>query len=177
MRTITVCLLLIAVLLSSAAPVQAAYEPRYTRLQAYKYASDGVHERYVFGGSKFRNNNRWDSDEGIDCSGYAAKVWAVKTYHSPMYAYHPYSTKSFYDGIGYGRFKDRRYPYFMRIWVYRKSAGGPGNHMGLFDKRNADGTWMTFEARGAAYGVVYIRRSLSTLISWKYKLVERKDWG
>ncbi len=170
----SVIALVIAPLLATPA---AAYSTTWSRGQALSYASAGLKERYVYGGSTFRNNDRWDSDEGADCSGYAAKVWAVEHYTSSMTVYHPYSTASFYNGFSYEVFKDRRYPFYMRAWVYRSSAGGPGNHMGLFDQSNTDGTWTTLEARGASYGIVRYRRSLSTLISWNYKQTDRKNWG
>jgi hypothetical protein len=155
-----------------------AYDPYWTRdPQAWDYARDGVHERYVFGGAKFRNNDQWDSDEGADCSGYAAKVWAVDRYTYPMTFYHPFSTRDFYYGFEYGVFKDRSVGKLLTTWTYRSDAGGPGDHMGFFRTKKADGSWTTYEARGSSYGIIVHTRKISTLISWNYKRSDRMSWG
>jgi hypothetical protein len=159
-------------------PVALAFDRTYTRTMASDYAFTGVKERYVLGGSKWRNNDIWDADEGADCSGYAAKAWAVEHYTSIGTTYHPYSTANFYNTYTYWYVKtDRTIANFVQIWVFLQSSGGPSNHMGLFRTRNSDGTWTTYEARGKAYGIVINTRSLSTLISWNYHRVERKYWG
>jgi hypothetical protein len=154
-----------------------AYDTTWTRNTAANYAYSGVHERYVYGGSKWRDNNTWDSDEGADCSGFAAKAWAVEHATAIGTTYHPYSTYSFYYGFPYEVFKDRTVGYFVNAWTFRDSEGGPSNHMGLFRLRNSDGTWTTYEARGDKYGIVIYTRSLSTLISWNYRRTDRKNWG
>jgi hypothetical protein len=154
-----------------------AYSTSWTKAQALDYAGDALYERYVYGGAKFRNNNYWDSDEGLDCSGYVAKVWAVDRYTYPMTFYHPYSTYNFYYGFPYGVFKDRTTAQLLNAWVYRASTGGPSDHMGLFISRNSDGTWRVYEARGASYGVIAANRSISTLISYNYRRTDRKNWS
>jgi hypothetical protein len=164
-----------AALVGLGSPAQA-YDASWDHNDAAWYAWTGVYERYVFGGSKWRDNNRWDSDEGTDCSGFAAKAWAVPNYTSTMTTYHPYSTANFYFGFPYGVFRTRTVGWYATVWVYRASQGGPSDHMGLFHSRNSDGTWTTYEAKGSAYGVVINRRSLSTLISWNYRRLARKNW-
>jgi hypothetical protein len=153
----------------------AAYSTAWTKAQALDYAGDGLYERYVFGGAKFRNNNTWDSDEGLDCSGYVAKVWAVDRYTYPMTFYHPYSTTSFYNGFPYGVFKDRNTAQLLNAWVYKRSDGS--GHMGLFISKNSNGTWKAYEAKGASYGVVVSNQSISTLINRNYRRTDRKDWS
>jgi len=174
-RLATIVVMLSSLIAGTVSPAQA-YSSNWSHNSAAWYAYYGVHERYVFGGAKYRNNNRWDSDEGIDCSGYAAKAWAVDRYTSSMTYHHPYSTASFYFGFPYGVFRSRNIGWYATVWVYRDSQGGPSNHMGLFHSRNSDGTWTTYEAKGSAYGVVINRRSLSTLISWNYRRLARKNW-
>ena len=57
------------------------YDVTWTKAKALDYAGDGLYERYVFGRGQFRNNNTWDSDEGLDCSGYVAKVVGRRPLH------------------------------------------------------------------------------------------------
>lgn len=175
----TAVMVTIAVLMLGIAPHAAAweYDPYRSKDASWDYARDGVWERYVFGGATFRNNDSWDSDEGLDCSGYAAKVWAVAHYSWPMSYYHPYSTYDFYYGFPYGVFKARTRAALLNTWTYRTSEGGPSNHMGLFRVQTSDGAWTTYEARGSSYGVVVHTRWLSTLINWNYKRMDRASWG
>jgi hypothetical protein len=163
--------------ISMTVPAQA-FDSDWTRdPQGWNYARDGVNERYVFGGSTFRNNDKWDNDEGADCSGYAAKVWAVDRYTYPMTVYHPYSTANYYNGFQYSVFKSNSSARLLNTWTYRANNGGPGDHMGLFRTQTADGSWTTYEARGASYGIVVNTRTLSQLISWNYKRSDRSVWG
>ena len=155
----------------------SAYDVTWTKAKALDYAGDGLYEKYVYGGAQFRNNNTWDSDEGIDCSGYVAKVWAVDRYTYPMTFYHPYNTGSFYNGFAYEVFKDRTTAQLLNAWTYRVSSGGPSDHMGLFISKNTDGTWKAYEAKGSAYGVIVSKKSISTLISYNYRRTDRRDWG
>lgn len=175
-RSASVTVLLVALLVGLVKPA-SAYDSTWSRTQASYYAWYGVYERYVLGGATYRDNNYWDSDEGADCSGYAAKVWAVDKYTYSMTFYHPYSTSNFYSGFAYEVFRDRSSPYFMDAWTYREANGGPGNHMGLFRTRNSDGTWTTYEAKGSSYGIIIGNRSVSTLINWNYKHSDRVSWG
>ena len=202
-RVACVGVVIVAILLGPQRPADAAtYNPNWTRDQAQSYAWHGLAERYVFGGSKFINNDKWDAScstsctatqEGTDCSGFAAKVFAVPYVTAETTVYHPYPTYAFYyvDRAGYGPTKsypagpnrfwysngDNRNPYWMDLFVWDSRAGGPSDHMGVLRGRNNDGTWMTREARGASYGVVEVNRSLGDMIRWKYKRVQRASWG
>jgi hypothetical protein len=175
--TLAVGVVLVTGLMVATMRPAAAYSTTWTKTQALDYAKDGVYERYVWGGAQFRNNDTWDSDEGVDCSGYAAKVWAVDRYTYPMTFHHPYSTADFYNGFAYGVFKDRSTAATMNAWTYRQSTGGPSDHMGLFISKNTDGTWKAYEAKGASYGVISSKKSISTLISYNYRRSDRKNWG
>ncbi len=202
-RVIIAALVAWSFTMATAPPSRAAgFDPYYTRTQAQSYAWHGLHERYVLGGSRFIDNDKWDpacayscdaTQEGIDCSGFAAKVFAVPYLTNEKTVYHPYPTYAFYnvgsDGGGpdkpypYGgaylwySAGDRRNPYWMNLFVWDKKHGGPSDHMGVLRGRNSDGTWMTREARGAAYGVVQLNRSLGDMIRWNYKRVQRASWG
>jgi hypothetical protein len=187
---------------SSGSARAVSFDRDWRRTDAQAYAWHGLRERYVFGGSKFINNDAWDpacsssctaAQEGTDCSGFAAKVFAVPYLTPETTVYHPYPTYAFYyvgrDGYGPigsypnagGRFwfsnGDNRNPYWMDLFVWDHRAGGPSDHMGVLRGRNSDGTWMTREARGAAYGVVEVNRSLGDMIRWHYKRVQRSAWG
>jgi hypothetical protein len=202
MKTIAICISAVAFVLIAHPATAASYDRNWTRTQAQSYAWHGLRERYVFGGSKFINNDTWDAScsyscssvqEGIDCSGFAAKVYAVPYQTAETTVYHPYATFAFYyvgsDGYGptsryaYGpnRFwysnGDNRNPYWMDLFVWDSHAGGPSDHMGVLRGRNKDGTWMTREARGASYGVVEVNRNLGDMIRWHYKRVQRASWG
>jgi len=203
-RNIAVAALVSAsILFGFVAPANAAsYNRSWTRTNAQSYAWHGLRERYVFGGSKFINNDKWDpgcsssctsAQEGTDCSGFAAKVYAVPYLTAEATVYHPYPTFAFYyvgrDGYGptsryaYGGNRywysagDNKNPYWMDLFVWDSHAGGPSDHMGVLRGRNSDGTWMTREARGAAYGVVELNRDLGQMIRWHYKRVQRTYWG
>jgi hypothetical protein len=191
------------VVFGSSGPVHAtSFDRSWRRSDAQSYAWHGLRERYVFGGSKFINNDSWDApcsssctstQEGTDCSGFASKVFAVPYLTTETTVYHPYPTFAYYyvgrDGYGPvgsypgagGRFwfsnGDNRSPYWMDLFVWDHRAGGPSDHMGVLRGRNSDGTWMTREARGAAYGVVEVNRSLGDMIRWRYKRVQRSAWG
>ena len=177
-RLIDVTLVLVVLSVFGAIGGRAdAYSTTWTKAQALDYAGDGLYERYEYGRAQFRNNDTWDSDEGIDCSGYVAKVWAVDRYTYPMTNYHPYGTYHFYNGFPYEVFKDRTTAQLLNAWTYRVSAGGPSDHMGLFISKNSNGTWKVYEAKGASYGVIASNKSITTLISYNYKRSDRKDWS
>jgi hypothetical protein len=177
-RTAAIAVTVIALILGLVPRAQAwEYDPYRSKEASWDYARDGVRERYEWGGAKFRNNDNWDNDEGADCSGYAAKVWAVDHYSYPMTYYHPYSTFDFYYGFPYAFFKDRTRASLLTAWTYRDSEGGPSDHMGLFRTQTSDGSWTTYEARGSSYGIVVHTRWLSTLINWNYRRSDRKSWG
>src|SRR5437763_12788674 len=85
-RIVVAMLVASTVFLRMPASHAASYDSHWSRTSAQSYAWHGLSERYVLGGGKFINNDRWDSacsyacssvQEGIDCSGFAAKVYAV----------------------------------------------------------------------------------------------------
>ncbi len=169
----------IAVLLALLGGTCAAYDPNWTRTQAYNYAYTGLNERYVFGGDKWIDNDVWDSSstEGCDCSGYTAKSFAIPNYTATnVSAGHPYNTSSYYnDTCPYTHLVDRSVGGYMTGWVYLYSGGG---HTGLFISQNSDGTWKCWEAKGSSYGIVQSNRSISTLISSNnYRRYDRDNWG
>jgi hypothetical protein len=192
-------------LIIQAAPPAAAYNRYLTRTSAHAYAIAGVHERYTWGGGKFINNNRWDpgcayvngagtqwvpcnsAREGIDCSGFASKVYAIPNTTSQTSYDHPYGTSHFYPTLPGQRgrlpngtrtqwvgestaYVPGSNPYWMEIFVY------PG-HMGLFWTRNSDGTWKTYEAVGKTTGVVVSKRSLSALKDKGWRNIDRLHWA
>lgn len=193
--TIVTGLLVAAGLVAPAGPADAGFDNTWTKGYAFDYAVTGLYERYVYGGSNWIDNNRWDSsrDEGVDCSAYFSKSWAIPEYSSPQVrSGHPYTTGSVYPGgASYTRMVNRDNPRvdnfggsyggttdpIMTTWVYRRSAGGPGDHMGLFWYEDSRGVWRMLEAKGAKYGVVADYRALSTLIKWNYRRFERSQWG
>lgn len=157
---------------------------------AYTYAYHGLGERYVFGGTKgWIDNNTWDSSstEGVDCSEYVRRVWALPSYvgeHASTS--HPYTTYTFYYGNVSSTYRisgsdmNSGNAYgdpWMTTWVYRDDQGGPGDHMGLFYTYYSDGYWNTMEAKGSDYGIVRGRRRLSDLLRWGYRRYERSGWS
>lgn len=176
----TILTLTITALLVTALAISAhAYSASWTKAQCNDYSWTGIHERYVYGGSNWIDNDTWDSNEGCDCSAYVNKCWAIPDYTATStVAGHPYNTTTYYYyNCPYAVSKDRNNPQYLMTWVYQSEAGGPGNHMGLFHTNNGDGTWWMREAKGSSYGIVVNSRSLSTLISWNYRCFDRKDWG
>ena len=167
-----------------AAPERSgAYEDTWCTGNAYFYAWDGLWERYVYGGGMWDPNDYWDDYEGVDCSGYVNKVFALEDWTWPTDYYHPYSTYSWYMGlVGHSWYVD---PWtvvdpwaWMTTWVYRDDFNGnaPGKHMGVFQADNGDGSWVVFEARGSSYGVVINNRWISDLLYWGYSRWSRENW-
>ncbi len=157
---------------------------------AYNYGYHGLRERYVFGGAKgWIDNNTWDasSTEGVDCSEYVRRLWALPGYvgeHASTS--HPYSTATFITGDVPDTYRvsssdmNSGNAYgdpWMTTWVYRESYGGPGNHMGVFYAQDSDGYWRVMEAKGSDYGIVMGRRRLSDLLRWNYRRFERRYWA
>jgi len=170
---------IVALLLTALAAGAFAYDPNWRRSDADNYSFTGLNERYLWGGTTWIDNDYWDSNEGVDCSGYVTKVWAIPNYTATTQDDgHPYNTSHYYYGTcPYSIFVDRNVGGYMTAWVYQQAEGGPSDHMGLFVYQNGDGTWACREAKGSAYGVVVTNKSISTLISYNYKRCDRKDWG
>ena len=157
----------------------AAYSDVWTKSDAYWYADGGLWERYVLGGGTFIDNNYWDSNEGIDCSGYVDKVFALEDWTWPTDYYHPYSTWDWAAGVPHSQWADRWVvtspDAFMTTFVYNYD---PSNlhHMGIIQGVVADGSFTTLEALGAASGVVPNTRWLSDLLNLGYVRVTRENW-
>ena len=164
-----------------------AYDTGWKKSQCDTYSVHGLSERYVFGGDLgWIDNNVWDSSstEGLDCSSYVPRCWAID---GPSDSYlgehtagsHPYSTYDFYPGL---------VPHTVQIsqaslapwdcWVYSldTTGCGPGNHMGL--ARTTDASYIyTREARGTDYGIVAVTRSKQSLTDACARYFKRADWG
>src|SRR5947207_3225831 len=155
-RIVVAALIASSVFLRTPPSHAASFNTSWKRTDAQSYAWHGLRERYVLGGAKFINNDRWDgacsyscssTQEGIDCSGFAAKVYAVPYYTGETTVYHPYPTFAFYNvgSDGYGPdspYKnagahywysagDRTHPYWMDLFVWDSHHGGPSDHMGV----------------------------------------------
>lgn len=175
----------IATLLAMGTALAQAYDPSWTKAQCDTYSYHGLGERYVFGGDKgWIDNNSWDSSttEGVDCSSYVPRCWAIEgagqTYLGEHTAGgHPYHTGMFYDNtIANVLSTSLSSLAVWDCWVYRVSGGGPSDHMGL--AKSIDGSNVyTREARGSAYGVMSVTRSKATLTDWGARYRKRKDWG
>ena len=161
-----------------------AYSSAWTKSQCDSYSYHGLSERYVFGGDKgWIDNNAWDSSstEGVDCSAYTARVWALPGYIGEhTFGSHPYSTYSYYPGS---------VPHTVRLsgfdsmvswdlWVYNASTSGcgPGNHTGIVQTKYADYI-ITREAQCSACGVVRKTRYQSSLQDWCTRYYRRAQWG
>jgi len=157
----------------------SAYMQDWTRSpDAISYAYKGLHEKYVLGGKTFIDNDIWDSNEGIDCSSYVSKVWAIPNYYAPTDVVTLYTTYNFYYQTTYWNHEPVTGPYLMEGFVWRAEAGGPtSGHTGLFRIQNSGGEWITWEARGSSYGVVSTYRDVYQLDNWNALGIDRKDWG
>src|SRR4051812_19825071 len=79
-----------------------AYDANWKKSQCDTYSFHGLNERYVFGGDMgWIDNDVWDSSstEGLDCSSYVPRCWAIPSLLGEHTASnHPYSTYDFYPG-------------------------------------------------------------------------------
>src|SRR5687768_14257886 len=161
-----------------------AYSSAFTKAQCDAYSAHGLNERYVFGGDKgWIDNNSWDSSstEGVDCSAYTARVWALPGYIGEhTFGSHPYSTYSYYPGsvphtVRLSSFDSQA---AWDLWVYNRSTTGcgAGNHTGIVQTKYADYI-ITREAQCSTCGVVRKTRYQSTLGSWCTRYYRRAHWG
>ncbi len=162
-------------------PAEAAYDANWKKSQCDTYSFHGLNERYVFGGDMgWIDNNVWDSTstEGVDCSSYVPRCWAIPSLLGEhTFSNHPYSTYNFYPG---------QVPNTIQVsasgistwdcWVYQSSSGGPGDHMGLVKSFDAS-NFYTREARSTAYGIVEVTRSRQSLIDANSRYFRRANWG
>lgn len=77
--------------------VYPAYSPNWTKTQCEQYAASGLGNCYEYGGDA-----GWGGvQEGVDCSAYCSRVWAIPGYISQTTTgSHPYSTYSWYPNNG-----------------------------------------------------------------------------
>jgi cell wall-associated NlpC family hydrolase len=137
------------------------------RSSAESYAHAGLNERYVFGGTTFYDNDSWDGNEGIDCSAYVSKAWALPYYMDPMDTTRlnpPMYTGTWWEGQADGAVEigwndgdaSNNYVanYMMNAFVWHSYSGG-SQHMGLlYSFDYGAGTYKTWEALGSSYGVL-----------------------
>jgi hypothetical protein len=179
-RVALVGLVTLLTVVSSPEPASAYWDGWY-KGSAYFYAFDGLYERYESGqgNSQWIGNDFPDPSEGIDCSGYVDKVIALEDWTWPDQYYHSYSTWDWTGGLVAHSWQADTYnvvdPWaWLTTWVY--DTPGIGDHMGVFQADNYNGSWLVFEARGYNYGVVSNTRYLSDLISWGYSRWSRENW-
>lgn len=170
-----------AALLVMTASLAQAYDANYTKAQADAYSYHGLNERYVFGGDEgWIDNNVWDasSTEGVDCSSYVPRCLAIPNLIGEHTASsHPYNTDMFYDRTVANVSSTTQSALAQwDFWVYRSSAGGPGNHMGLVHSTTTSSV-ITREARGSDYGVVVVTRPKQSLTDWNTRYGRRNNWG
>ncbi len=181
-------------------PPAAAYNRGLTRHGAKSYAQRGLWEDYDLGGGTFRDNDKIDADEGIDCSAYVEKAWGIPNSSPTMQFEHEYYTGEYYPTRPGERGRDRHTnaltqwvgeatkpvwdgsrpenPYWMESFVYRytTSSGGAGGHMGFFIREVRKGVWETWEAMDSRLNVRTNTRSLSELQQKKWHNVDRLHW-
>ncbi len=74
-----------------------AYSATWTQTECEDYAASGIGSCYEYGGDA-----GWGgAEEGVDCSAYCSRVWAIPGYISQTTTgAHPYSTYSWYPNDG-----------------------------------------------------------------------------
>ena len=178
---ITVGLVATAVGISADAKPAAAWDAR-TRAETFDYAGAGVWEKYEFGGTRFFDNNIWDANEGIDCSAYVSKAWALPYLMDPMDATRltpPMYTGSWWnyqvDGATEYGWNDGAPDYLMNAFVWHN---GTGQHMGLLTSYNySTGYYATYEALNPGSGVIPNQRTWQDIESdHAAKRFIRNDW-
>src|SRR6476619_5528883 len=77
--------------------VYPAYDVTWTKAACDAYSASGIGHCYGFGGDA-----GWGSpEEGVDCSAYVPRCWAIPGYVvQTTLAHHPYTTRSFYPDNG-----------------------------------------------------------------------------
>ncbi|RJQ33150.1 MAG: peptidoglycan endopeptidase [Actinobacteria bacterium] len=130
-----------------------------SREQIIAYAKTGVGSPYIWGGDKWDPANRkWG---GADCSGYVLKAWQVpRAYAYKQSAGHPYTTFSF---------KYRSYHWYpinlselQKGDILVKDDGHGNGHVVIFSHKYKNGSYVVYEAKGKAYGIVYGAKYISS---------------
>lgn len=173
-----------------------AYSATWTKDQCEQYAASGIGHCYSFGG-----DGGWGgSIEGVDCSAYCSRVWAIPGYIAQSTTgAHPYSTYSWYPNDG-SMPTPPAHTHFVTVnsindiqpydcFVVNANFGTLGiHHMGLIESIDyAGGTIYTREANCSTSptsgcdgpdGIHDKAWSYSTLVvSGKARIIRRNDWG
>src|SRR4051812_41268751 len=166
--------------------VYPAYDVTWTRAACDAYSASGIGHCYGFGGDA-----GWGgSEEGVDCSAYVPRCWAIPGYVvQNRLAPHPYTTRSFYPDNG----SASTVPHANLVAVNSISDIHPwdcfvvnthfGNlvidHMGLITSINAaTGTIYTREAYNTATGIIVNSWSYNSLIvGGQARIFRRAAWG
>lgn len=156
----------------------------WSQLDTYNYAWPGVYEKYVFGGTTYYDNNTWDANEGIDCSAYASKSWALPNYRAasstqrlnpPDYtgAWWNYQVAGTVE-MNWADLLDYTHV-TMNVMVWHNTSG---QHMGLLHSYNGNtGHWTTFEALNPSTGVILNDRTWQDIeITHNGERFSRWDW-
>lgn len=102
---------------------------------------------------------------GADCSGYVSKVWQVPGQEALTHCSHPYNTTSFYDTTPHWRSVSRSSAKQGDAFVRR-------GHIFIFDRGDAWGSMITYEAKGCSYGIVHSNRTADS----SYKVIRRNGY-
>jgi hypothetical protein len=172
-----------------------AYSTTWTQDDCEQYAASGIGHCYAFGG-----DGGWGgSQEGVDCSAYCSRVWAIPGYISQTTTgAHPYATFSWYPNDG--SFPGVPHTHYVTVnsiddiqpydcFVVNANFGNLGlHHMGLIESIDYAG------------GIIYTREANCSTQptsgcdgpdgihnkSWTYqslvvggaaRIIRRNDWG
>lgn len=156
------------------------------RQQAIQRAKAGVGFSYWWGHGRFRSQGVTSSTRGScsgscpncshsgsyggDCSGYAAKVWAVPGSNDNLADdEHPYSTADFVQNTSKWSTISRANLKQADAMVYRQNGAG---HIFIYDHGDAWGSPYAYECKSCSGGCVAGYRSVSSA----YKAIRRTGW-
>lgn len=177
----------VGVALVEARPAAASHSA-WSRSSAFWYAYTGLYERYVFGGAKWINNDVWDpagqqsGQEGVDCSAYASKAFALPTWRDPLTV--PRISPPDYTGYWWNNTVHGAYQvgwnagapdYLANAFVWHN---GTGQHMGLTISFNhSNGYYNTWEALNSTTGVINnFRTWVDVEVNHAARRLVRSDW-
>jgi hypothetical protein len=157
---------MIALLALLASPAEACTCPTISVEEIIDYAATGVGSNYVWGGGQWDPSNR--SWSGADCSGFSAKSWQVPNYTSYKTYAHPYYTGYFVATTDHWYDVSRGSAEQGDQFVYHRSGAG---HVLLFDRGDPWGSFVSYEAKGTAWGIVHASRTCASY----YKVQRRHN--
>ncbi|HSN96855.1 MAG TPA: SH3 domain-containing protein [Candidatus Nanopelagicales bacterium] len=115
-------------------------------------------------------NCTYSGSYGGDCSGLAAKVWAVPSSNTDITVdSHPYSTADFVNNTSQWTTISRDSVKKGDAMVYR--SGGAG-HIFIYNSGDGWGNMYAYECKACAYGCVYGSRTAGS----SYKAIRRAGW-